>query len=129
MLRNGDVRHVERAGKCASIAPRMAVSDFKLGGQHVPVFALDELFGRTSAHHRTNIADGHIAVTGHRNALTGWLVDRIARAAQPGPGDIAPLPPIVGAPATTWFEGVVWLDENESALLIAPHRLTSRRPP
>jgi chemotaxis signal transduction protein len=91
----------------------------------VPVFALAEIFGRTPANHRTNTADGHIAVTGHRNALTGWLVDRIARAAQPSPGDIAPLPPIVGAPATTWFEGVVWLDENESALLIAPHRLMS----
>ena len=122
-FRSRDVRHVERAEYL-----RIDRGDdgrlglLKLGGQQVPVFALDEIFGRAQ---RTSTGDGHIAVTGQRHAMTGWLVDRIARAAQPVHGDIAPLPPIVGAPATSWFEGVVWLDEHESALLLAPHRLLS----
>ena len=122
-FRSRDVRHVERAEYL-----RIDRGDdgrlglLKLGGQQVPVFALDEVFGRARAQ-RTGTGDGHIAVTGHRHAMTGWLVDRIARAAQPAHGDIAPLPAIVGAPATSWFEGVVWLNEHESALLLAPDRL------
>jgi chemotaxis signal transduction protein len=123
-FRSRDVRHVERAEYMR--LDRGADGRFgtlRLGAQHVPVFALGELLAARGAS-SVDSHDGHIAVTGDRQALTGWLVDRIARAAEPGHGDIAPLPPIVGAPATSWFEGVVWIGEDESALLLAPARLT-----
>lgn len=124
-FRSGDVRHVERveymrpdrgdAGRLGTL---------RLGSQTVPVFALRDVLGRAlPPDHRPAGYEGHIAVTGDRHSLAGWLVDRIARPAQPAPGDIAPLPSIVGAPATSWFEGIVWLGEDESALLLAPHRL------
>ena len=124
-FRSRDVRHVERSEYLRiDRGEDGRLGLLKLGGQQVPVFALDEVFGKTPPHQRSNTSDGHIAVTGHRHAMTGWLVDRIARAAQTH-GDIAPLPAIVGSPATSWFEGVVWLDEHDSALLLAPHRLMS----
>ena len=128
-FRSGDVRHVERA---EYLRPDRGdggrLGTLRLGGQTVPVFALGDVLGRTAPDHRHTSSDGHIAVTGDRHSLAGWLVDRIARPAQPAPGDIAPLPSIVGAPATSWFEGIVWLGEDESALLLAPHRLHASSP-
>lgn len=122
----GEVRHVERA-EClrADRGDDGRIGTLRLGGQQVPVFALDEVLGLTSPGARSHPYDGHIAVTGGRQTLAGWLVDRIARVAQPAQGDIAMLPPIVGARAAAWFEGIVWLGENESALLLSPERLTS----
>lgn len=128
-FRSGDVRHVERAEYLRpdrGDAGRLGT--LRLGGQTVPVFALRDVLGRAVPDHRPTGHEGHIAVTGDRHALAGWLVDRIARPARPAPGDIAPLPSIVGAPATSWFEGIVWLGEDESALLLAPHRLHSPAP-
>jgi len=128
-FRSADVRHVERA---EYMRPDRGddgrVGTLRLGGQTVPVFALRDVLGRALPDQRPIGDEGHIAVTGDRHSLAGWLVDRIARPAQPAPGDIAPLPSIVGAPATSWFEGIVWLGEDESALLLAPHRLHSPAP-
>lgn len=128
-FRSGDVRHVERA---EYMRPDRGDDGrrgtLRLGGHTVPVFALRDVLGLTSQDDRSDGNDGHIAVTGDRQSLAGWLVDRIARPAQPAPGDIAALPAIVGAPATSWFEGIVWLGEDESALLLAPHRLRSPAP-
>jgi chemotaxis signal transduction protein len=127
-FRSSDVRHVERAEYMR--LDRGAdghLGTLRLGGQLVPVFRLAEVLGRAHddpSHGRA----GHIAVTGDRNALTGWLADRIERTAEPAPDDIAALPPIVGAQATSWFEGIVRLGENESALLLAPDRLVSSVP-
>lgn len=125
-FRSGDVRHVERAEYMRpDRGDDRRRGTLRLGGQTVPVFALRDVLGRPAPDHRSPGDEGHIAVTGDRHSLAGWLVDRIARPAQPAPGDIAPLPSIVGAPATSWFEGIVWLGEEESALLLAPHRLHS----
>ena len=128
-FRSGDVRHVARA---EYMRPDRGddgrLGTLRLGGQTVPVFALRDALGRAPGDHQPVGHEGHIAVTGDRHSLAGWLVDRIARPAQPAPGDIAPLPSIVGAPATSWFEGIVWLGEDESALLLAPHRLQALAP-
>jgi len=129
-FRSHDVRHVERA---EYLRPDRGddgrVGILRLGGQQVPVFSLAEILGRTSANdHQPGGRGGHIAITADRNTLTGWLVDRIERTAQPAPGHVAALPPILGARATSWFEGMVWLDENTSALLLAPNQLTTPAP-
>ena len=127
-FRSSDVRHVERA---EYMRPDRGadgqLGTLRLGGQLVPVFGLAEVLGRACddpSHRRS----GHIAVTGDRNALTGWLADRIERTAEPAREDIAALPPLIGAQATSWFEGVVRLGEGESALLLAPDRLVSAAP-
>lgn len=125
-FRSGDVRHVERADCMrAERGDDGRVGILKLGGQQAPVFALGDVLGRMSPGDRPAHFDGHIAVTGGRQALVGWLVDRIERVAQPAHGDIAALPSIVGARAASWFEGIVWLGDDESALLLAPDRLTA----
>jgi chemotaxis signal transduction protein len=125
-FRSSDVRHVERAEYMrADRADGGRVGTLRLGGQQVPVCSLSEVFGMPSGDDRIKSRDGHIAVTGDRNALTGWLVDRIIRVAEPAAGDVAALPAIVGGRATSWFEALVWLGENDSALLLAPHHLTS----
>lgn len=128
-FRSADVRHVARG---EYLRPDRGddgrLGTLKLGGHTVPVFALRDVLGRASSDQPPVGDEGHIAVTGDRHSLAGWLVDRIARPAQPAPGDIAALPSIVGAPATSWFEGIVWLGEDESALLLAPHRLRAAAP-
>jgi chemotaxis signal transduction protein len=125
-FRSRDVRHVERAEYMrADRGDDGRLGTLRLGGQQVPVFGLGDVLGRSSHDDRANAPDRHIAITGDRHSLAGWLVDRIARVAQPATGDIAPLPPIVGAQAASWFEGIVWLGEDESALLLAPHHLTA----
>lgn len=125
-FRSRDVRHVERA-ECmrADRGDHGRIGTLRLGGQPVPVFALGEVLGQAAPADRPQIADGHIAVTGSRHAPAGWLVDRIVRVAQPAHADIAVLPSIVGARAASWFEGIVWLGDEESALLLSPDGLTS----
>jgi chemotaxis signal transduction protein len=125
-FRGKDVRHVERAEYMRPDRGEDGrLGTLRLGGQNVPVFALADVLGRTVDDDPSHGRGGHIAVTADRNGLTGWLADRIERAAEPSPGDIAALPPIVGAQATSWFEGIVRLGDNASALLLAPHRLGS----
>jgi len=129
-FRSADVRHVERAEYMRPDRDDHGrIGMLRLGGQQVPVFALGNVLGTTRDEARPPGSEGHIAVTGDRNALTGWLVDRIARAAQPSPGDIAALPPITGPQAASWFEGLVWLGDDESALLLAPHHLNATAAP
>src|SRR6185436_19725527 len=71
-FRSSDVRHVERSEYLrVDRGEDGRLGLLKLGGQHVPVYALDEVFARTPLNHGTNTGDGHIAVTGNRNALTG----------------------------------------------------------
>jgi chemotaxis signal transduction protein len=124
-FRSGDVRHVARSEHMrAERGEDGRLGTLRLGGQQVPVFALGEVLGIASAN-AASTRDSHIAVTGDRSALSGWLVDRIARVPQPAPDDIAALPAIVGARASKWFEGLVWLGENESALLLSPHHLST----
>lgn len=118
-----DVHHVQRA---EHLRPD-AAADGRIGvltlGEHaVPVFALTAALGRPFDRSAKSF-DGHIAVTGDRDTRVGWLVDRIVRAGQPGPDDFAPLPSIVGAPATTWFEGIVKVGGDSSSLLLAPQGL------
>lgn len=121
-----DVRHVERAEHLrpdASGDGRAGV--LMLGEYQVPVFSLAALFGRRVE--QPARAERHIAVTGDRHNLVGWLVDRVARADHRVP-DIAPLPSLVGRPATTWFEGAVNIGDLGAALLLAPHGLNPLAP-
>jgi chemotaxis signal transduction protein len=124
-FRGGDVRHVERAEHVrADPAEDGRLGTLRLGGGLlVPVFALGDVLGRPSTRAAGSHLEGHVAVTGDRQRLVGWLVDRIARAPQPGPDDIAPLPPLVGVPATRWFEGIVRLGSEGTALLLSPQGL------
>ncbi|HUQ89384.1 MAG TPA: chemotaxis protein CheW [Vicinamibacterales bacterium] len=127
-FRSRDVRHVERAEYLHPDRQEDGcVGTLKLGGQQVPVYSIAQLLGTTSANAHA-IRDAHIAITADRNRMTGWLVDRIERTAQPVEGHVAALPPIVGARAASWFEGMVWLGEHSSALLLAPNHLTSTAP-
>jgi chemotaxis signal transduction protein len=124
-FRSGDVRHVERAEYMrVDRGEDGRLGTLKLGSQHVTVFALGEVLGRTTRHESAT-RGSHIAITADRNTYTGWLVDRIERSTQPAPGDIAALPPMIGARASAWFEGIVRLDDSTSALLLTPHRLMS----
>lgn len=127
-FRSSDIRHVERAEYVrVDGGTDGRRGTLRLGSQQVPVFALGQVLGGTSSNYTPHGGEGHVAITGERGALVGWQVDRIARAPRLGAGDIAALPPILGAPATSWFEGLVRLDDDESALLIAPHHLASGR--
>jgi chemotaxis signal transduction protein len=122
-FRTLDVRHIARAEQLrGDPIDDGRVGALTLGGQQVPVFALGRVLGRPSAR-RSSHADQHIAVTGGRDGLVGWLVDRIARTASPARDAIAPLPRSVGAPASRWFEGLVTFDADDSALLVAPQYL------
>jgi len=87
----------------------------------VPVYPLAAVLGRPMEQPARR--DGHIAVTGDRDHMVGWLVDRIARADHAAQLDIAPLPALVGGDAARWFEGIVRINDNDSALLLAPQRL------
>jgi chemotaxis signal transduction protein len=127
-FRGSDVRHVERAEYMRPDRDGARLGTLRLGGQQVPVFALGEVLG--SAGRATQArSDGHIAVTGDRSSLTGWWVDRIARVPQPGPADIAPLPSMLGVQAASWFEGLVWLGDQDAALLLSPHNLLTTAAP
>jgi chemotaxis signal transduction protein len=123
-FRTRDVRHVARAEQLRDSADADGrVGLLKLGGQHVPVFSLGRVLGRPGITDQARNADHHIAVTGDRDELVGWLVDRVARTATPERGGVAPIPRSIGSPASRWFEAVVTFDADDSALLIAPQYL------
>lgn len=127
-FRSRDVHHVERAEHLRVEATRDGrVGALPLGDRMVPVFALADVLSRRVARPVKN-GGGHVAVTGDHDALVGWLVDRMVRAEQPGPGNVARLPGIVGAPATSWFDGIVRLNDGSAALLLAPHCLNPAAP-
>lgn len=132
-FRSADVRHVERA---EHLRPADAADEragvLKLGDQVVPVFSLARVLGRPSD--RPARPEDHIAVTGDRESLTGWLVDRVVRTDHVSADDIAPLPALIGAPATTWFDGFLGRTEFDAAPVLVPEALnpiapaTARRP-
>ena len=128
-FRGGDVRHVARGEALrADAAADGRVGVLRIGGQSVPVFALGRALGDAAPAVRH--ADQHIAVTGEPGALAGWLVDRIARTTIPDAAAVMPLPDIIGAPATSWFDALVNLGDT-SVLLLAPQHLhpLADRPP
>jgi chemotaxis signal transduction protein len=123
-FRNGDVQHVARVEHMRDDrATDGRRGTLRLAGQQVAVFALGDVLGRPRVDATGTLADQHIAVTGDRHELVGWLVDRLARTAAPPPGGIAPLPRSIGTPASNWFEALVTFGEGDSALLIAPRHL------
>ena len=127
-LRSRDVRHVERAEQLrpTDVGDGRA-GVLKLGDYIVPVFSLGRFLGRP-VDARPKPED-HIAVTGDRQTLTGWLVDRVVRTDHVTTEDIAPLPTLIGGPATTWFEGFLGRTEFDSAPVLAPQFLNPLAPP
>ena len=123
-FRAADVRHVSRADKLRVGADQDGcIGSLKISGQMIPVFRLGRtLGGPSAAGGPARDADQHIAVTGPPGELVGWLVDRIARALVAEGTTVMPLPLMIGAQATAWFEGVVRFGES-SVLLLAARRL------
>jgi chemotaxis signal transduction protein len=119
-----DVWHIERAEHLQPDASGDGRAGVLKLGEHttVPVFSLGRRLGRP-LERSTPRAEDHIAVTGDSEHLVGWLVDRVIRADQAAPFDISPLPSLAGTPATVWFEGIVRMDEQRAAPLLAPHHL------
>jgi chemotaxis signal transduction protein len=124
-FRTADVRHVARAEQLRDeAADDGRVGALRLAGQHVPVYPLARVLGRATASALSG--DQHVAVTGDRDELVGWLIDRVARTASPDRGAVAPIPRTLGWPASKWFEALVTFGDDDSALLIAPHHLNPR---
>ncbi len=127
-LRGADVRHIVRVEQMhGGPGSDGRIGTLEVAGQPVPVFRLGTVLGRPSA--PAARADQHIAVTGERGELVGWLVDRIVRTPLSQDALVVSLPAVVGATATTWFEALVKLGDN-SVLLLAPQYLNplARRP-
>jgi chemotaxis signal transduction protein len=123
-FRTADVQHVARVEHLRDDpAADGRRGTLRLAGQQVPVFALGDVLSRPRREEPGAHADQHIAVTGDRHELVGWLVDRLARTAAPPAGGIAPLPRSVGTPASHWFDALVTFGDDDSALLIAPRYL------
>lgn len=121
-LRSGDVRHVERAEhlRPADVADGRA-GVLKLGDHIIPVFSLARILRRPGE--RPARPEDHIAVTGDRHSLIGWLVDRVVRTDHVSTADIAPLPALIGTPAITWFDGFLGMTEYDSAPVLVPRSL------
>jgi chemotaxis signal transduction protein len=114
-LRSGDVRHIARADELQREAgPRGRVGTLRVGDDAVPVFALGRVLERPTAG-----PGHHIAVTGDRGSLAGWLVDRIVRMALPDSTSVVALPAVLGATAAHWFEALIAIDDD-SVLLLSP---------
>jgi chemotaxis signal transduction protein len=126
-FRSRDVHHVERAEYLQADGTGDGRAGVLMLGQTiVPVFPLASVLGRPGGF--TAAAEGHIAVTGDRANPIGWLVDRVGRTMHAAPPEIVPLPALLGAPAADWFDGMVRIDENVSALLISPQHLNPLAP-
>ena len=123
-FRAADVRHVSRADKLrVGTDEDGRVGTLKTSGQMIPVFRLGGALGEpAAAGGPARDADQHIAVTGRPGELVGWLVDHLARAVDSEGATVVPLPRLVGAQATTWFDALVRLGET-LVLLLAPHRI------
>jgi chemotaxis signal transduction protein len=131
-LRGADVRQIVRVEKMqpASGSDSRA-GTLDLAGQSVPVFRLGHVLGRAASPRNAAAPGGHhIAVTGERGELVGWLVDRVVRTTLPQDALVVTLPAVVGPAATSWFEALVKIG-GTSILLIAPQYLNplAHRPP
>jgi chemotaxis signal transduction protein len=123
-FRASDVHHVSRADKLRAGSDEDGrIGTLKMSGQLIPVFGLGRALGEPDAcGSAARSAGQHIAVTGRPGELVGWLVDHIARAVDSDGATVVPLPRLVGAQATTWFDALVRLGET-LVLLLAPHRI------
>jgi chemotaxis signal transduction protein len=151
-MRGADVRAIERGENLRPPSPDDVTTGFGGAGAHgdglvgtieiegrsVPVFALARLLRHdaeprplppvgAALSERSESKGGMIAVTGANGEMTGWLADRVARAEAHVAATIVPLPPIVGAAAARWFDGVVKLGKT-MLLLLAPNRLHAATP-
>jgi len=124
-LRGDDVRQIVRVEKMRPLGAMSTTSSgsdsragtIELSGQTVPVFRLANVLGRAG---RSAAAGGHhIAVTGERGELVGWLVDRVVRTTMSQDAQVVALPAVVGPTATSWFEALVKIG-GTSILLMAP---------
>lgn len=127
-FRGADVRHIVRVEKMRGPAGTDGrAGTLEAGGQPVPVFRLGDVLGRPGAS-RASQGDGHhIAVTGERSDLVGWLVDRIVRTTLSENARTAPLPALVGLNATMWCEALVTAGDGP-VLLLSPQYLNPLAP-
>lgn len=123
-IRGADVRQILRVEHRPSEADREGgVGTIDVAGQTVSVFALRNVLGRADPQARSSHASGrHILVTADGGELIGWLVDRIVRTTLSPGADVLPLPAVVGATATTRFEGLL-NQGDRSMLLLSPRNL------
>ena len=123
-LRAADVRQIVPAENMRTVGGDDTIAGtLDLDGQAVPVFRLENVLGRTASRRHPRGPDNcHIAVTGDRSEIVGWLVDRVVHTPLSDDTKMSPLPAIIGPAARSWFEAVVKLD-GTSILLIAPQYL------
>jgi chemotaxis signal transduction protein len=119
-----DVAHTARVDRLRPGADADGrIGSLDISGQAIPVFDLGRTLGAPpSAGTASPVVNQHIAVTGRPGELVGWVVDGMAPAVWAGGTTIVPLPPMVGAPATSWFQAVVRY-RGDSVLVLTPSRL------
>lgn len=121
-----DVRQIARVEKMrGDAAGDGRAGSLDVNGQTVPVFRLGSLLARAAR----GVQSGghHIAVTGDRGELVGWLVDHITRTSMPAESHVGSLPAVVGPMASSWFEALVRLGDT-SILLMSPRNLNPLMP-
>ncbi|MFI5179272.1 MAG: chemotaxis protein CheW [Vicinamibacterales bacterium] len=113
--------HMRRDGR-----PDDAAGVVTVDGAKIPVHSLASILTRhAGAGEAPQTAGRHIIVTQTSRGAVGWLVDRIARSKLPADTQVTPLPPMLGRPATSWFEGLLRV-EDRSLLLLSPEHLDPR---
>jgi chemotaxis signal transduction protein len=128
-IRAHHVCHVSRSDQLrATNTDDGQLGALTLGGQTVPVLSLRDALG-LGGRHGEQPSEGHIAVTGNPGALTGWLVDRLARETLTTAVAVLPLPPCVGERSCQWFEGIVVVPDDDPLLLLNLGAVRSLEPP
>ncbi len=121
-MRGTHVRNVARADRIAREGEGGArVGTLHEGNAAIPVYSLAALFGMSLP----PAVDGHVVVTGGEHAPFGLLVARIMRASASVNDEVLPLPPFAGPQASSWFDGLLML-EDTACLVLAPDGLDPR---
>jgi chemotaxis signal transduction protein len=128
-LGGGHIREILRVERmrCGS-RPGGAAGVVTIGGETVPVYSLASILDQQSGPaDASRPAGSQIIVTHGSRGAVGWLVDGVARSRLPADARVTPLPPLVGPPATRWFEGLLEIEER-SLLVLSPEHLDPRAP-
>jgi len=117
-LRAGDIIAVMRAERMrAPAACEGGIGVVTVGGQRASVYPLGATAGLpVVADDSGGPRDRHIVVLRSETGPVGWLVDHVSRSRLPERAHVLPLPPLVGARAQRWFDGV--LSAGDRAMLL-----------